>query len=187
MTNIKTTQYKRFNIEYWIDEDPISPREWDNIGKIACFHRRYDLGDKHHFNDSQDLIDFIQDNQSELVYLPIFAYEHSGITIRTASYECQWDSGQIGFIYAYKKNMIEQGFKSEAEMLTCLKQEIKTYDDYIVGNVYGYTITDEEGEMLDSCGGFVGDFSYVETEAELTADYYDNKLPKQLDIAFCFA
>jgi hypothetical protein len=72
-------------------------------------------------------------------------------------------------------------------MLNCLKQEIKTYDDYLVGNVYGYTITDEEDEMLDSCGGFVGDFSYVETEAELTADYYDNKLPQQLDIAFSFA
>lgn len=187
MTNIETTQYKRFNIEYWIDEDPISPREWDNIGKIACFHRNYDIGDKHHFNDSQDLIDFIQDNKSEVVYLPIFAYEHGGITIHTAPYECQWDSGQIGFIYAYKKDMIENGLKLEEDMLQSLKQEVKTYDDYLVGNVYGYTITDDEGEMIDSCGGFIGDFSYVEREAETTADYYDNKLPKQLDIAFSFA
>lgn len=187
MTNIKTTQYKRFNIEYWSDDYSDSPRDWDNIGKMACFHNRYDLGDKHHFNDAEDLIDFIQDNSADIVSLPIFAYEHGNITISTRPFSCRWDSGQIGFIYAYKKDMIENGHKSEEDMLEVLRQEVKTYDDYIVGNVYGYTITDDEGEMLDSCGGFIGDFNYVEREAELSADYYDNKLPKQLDIAFSFA
>ena len=38
------------------DEDPINPREdYDNFGKMACWHRRYNLGDKHDYEDSADL------------------------------------------------------------------------------------------------------------------------------------
>ena len=34
------------------DEDAFNPRhEYDHIGHMVCFHRRYDLGDKYHYND----------------------------------------------------------------------------------------------------------------------------------------
>ena len=32
-------------IKVFVDEDPQSPREWDNAGTMVCFHRRYNLGD----------------------------------------------------------------------------------------------------------------------------------------------
>lgn len=28
------------------DPDPMSPRDWDNLGTMVCWHRRYDLGDE---------------------------------------------------------------------------------------------------------------------------------------------
>ena len=44
-----------------------------------------------------------------------------------------------------------------------LKGEVKHYDDYVQGNVYGYNIeNNESGEILDSCGGYIG------------LDYYDD-------------
>jgi hypothetical protein len=32
--------------------------------------------------------------------LPVYLYDHSGLTINTTGFTCPWDSGQIGWIYA---------------------------------------------------------------------------------------
>ena len=39
-----------------------------------------------------------------------------------------------------------------------LKGEVETYDQYLTGQVYGFTISEEEGDEdeLDSCWGFYG-------------------------------
>ncbi len=36
------------------DSDPMSPREWDNVGKMVCWHRRYNLGDEQPSYDAQE-------------------------------------------------------------------------------------------------------------------------------------
>lgn len=38
-------EYKGYTIEIRQDELAGSPREWDNLGTMVCFHRRYNLGD----------------------------------------------------------------------------------------------------------------------------------------------
>jgi hypothetical protein len=43
-------------IEY--DHDPESPRDWDNMGTMVCFHRRHALGDEHNYK--QDPNEFLQ-------------------------------------------------------------------------------------------------------------------------------
>ena len=37
---------KKFELEVVQDTDPESPRTWDNLGTMVCFHKRYELGDK---------------------------------------------------------------------------------------------------------------------------------------------
>jgi len=37
-----------------------------------------------------------------------------------------------------------------------LENEIKIYDDYLRGEVYGYRILNEEGDVEDSCSGYFG-------------------------------
>jgi len=34
-------------LEIFQDENPESPRSWDNMGTMVCFHERYSLGDVH--------------------------------------------------------------------------------------------------------------------------------------------
>jgi hypothetical protein len=177
-------EYKRFKIEYWYDEYSDNPREWECIGDMICFHKRYDLGDKHQFNSPDDLMDFLNDNKNEIVYLPIYAYEHGGITISTKPYSCQWDSGQVGVIYAYRDKLKKHGYKTDDEIEYVLNQEVKTFDDYLRGECYGFTLYDDSGEMLESVGGFLGDIEYCENESVITANYYDNKLPMQYELNF---
>lgn len=93
--------------------------------------------------------------------LPLYLYDHSGITMNTSGFSCPWDSGQVGWIYMTYDTAQKEHF-NEQEAINCLNGEVKCYDQYINGEVYGYQIveTDEEGNEIDSvagCTGFYGD------------------------------
>ena len=39
----------------------------------------------------------------------------------------------------------------------CIRGELEAYSDYLQGNCWQYCITDEDGNVVDSCSGFIGD------------------------------
>jgi len=90
-----TEDYMGFTIELWTDEHAEDPRQCDNLGKMVCSHRRYKLGDKHSLSvgDIQELTE-----RNDVLWLPLYLYDHSGITMRTTSFADPWDSGQVGII-----------------------------------------------------------------------------------------
>jgi len=172
-----------------VDDDmPLNPRtDYDNLGKMVCWHSRYNLGDEHDYDEPRDFLqkklfemyssypssqygkpiyDFIKSGKAEtakleydrsahewvlyekwfggnewsksssypaslkgkevpdwflddclsalehkellqlleqsgkFVILPLYLYDHSGITMNTTGFSCPWDSGQVGWIYA---------------------------------------------------------------------------------------
>ena len=93
-----------FTLRIVQDEDPVNPRlDFDNLGKMICFHKRYNLGDEHNidpvdFNGWDDMAVHLTKAHDAAVILPLFLYDHSGITLQTSPFSCPWDSGQIGFI-----------------------------------------------------------------------------------------
>jgi hypothetical protein len=97
--------------------------------------------------------------------LPLYLYDHSGITISTKPFGCPWDSGQVGFIFA------DRECKEYDDMLAGLTAEVETYDSYLTGDVYGYTIEDQDGNVVHSCWGFYG-CEYCKTEALHNAQAY---------------
>ena len=159
------------------DEYPESPRTWSNLGTMACFHRRYSLGDKDipfssdDFNGWDEMEAYIYKELNALIVLPLYLYDHSGITINTTGFSCRWDSGQIGFIYAtkdaimkeYDVKRIRRDLKEKVEKM--LVNEVAVYDQYLTGDVYGFEILKitkcNEGHSHetheDSCSGFYGD------------------------------
>lgn len=145
-----------------------SPREWYNLGTMVCFHNRYDLGDKHSY-DADDYSGWEEMEKAILkeegrgtIILPLYLYDHSGITMRTSPFGCRWDSGQVGFILANKKTILSEfGKKIVTKKLRervsgILEGEVETYTQYLEGEIYGFQIVDEEGEVVDSCYGFYG-------------------------------
>jgi len=180
MENITSFEHKGLKVSIWRDEDPIDPRDWDNIGEMVCFHNRYKLGDKHTFRDPEQFEAFMVEEGDNLIILPLYLYDHGGITMKTTPFNCGWDSGQVGYIYMTKKRAEEEGLKDPYKTL---EHEVKEYNHYLVGNCYGYTIEDEQGEMLDSCGGFLGYDDFATEEAISNADYWEKTLPKQYSLA----
>ena len=100
----------KYIIKVETDDDPLNPREeYDNMGTMVCFHKRYVLGDKHEYKESDyngwgELEKAITRKEDAAVLLPIFMYDHSGITIQTRPFSCPWDSGQVGFIFVSKND-----------------------------------------------------------------------------------
>jgi len=144
------------------------PRQWDNLGKMVCFHGRYNLGDKHDFKTPQDFKAYLEGDEfgSEVVVkLPLYLYDHSGITMSTSSFNDSWDSGQVGVIYATAQDVLKE-YGNGAKVVTpemvekatkALEAEVKIYDTYIRNDIYMFSIEDEDGEVVDSCGGFFGE------------------------------
>lgn len=165
MDPIQTENYKDYTINIYIDNNPINPRENDNCGKMICFHKRYDLGDKHDYNSKDynswdEISKAITKDNDVAVILPLYLYDHSGITINTTGFSCSWDSGQVGFIFA-TKDLIRDVFgiknvtkKHKDKAKNILLAEVKIYDKYIRGEYYGYSITDPDGKDDKSCWGF---------------------------------
>lgn len=154
-------------LEIHIDECPESPRKWDNLGAMVCWHSRYILGDKHDFSSPQEFREEVDGRSAILV--PLYLLDHSGLTIRTdptmfqACDPAGWDWQQIGFIYAsHEKIRNEYGVKRvtkavREKVIGVLEAEVATYDQYLRGEVYGYVLRDKKSGEEDSCWGFFGD------------------------------
>jgi hypothetical protein len=165
-----------------IEQDPYpdDPRNWDNAGVMYCSHRNYNLGDeqfKANMFDSWDEVEeyLIEERQAKVI-LPLYLYDHSGITMNTTGFSCGWDSGRVGFIYLDKDTILKEW---EYKKLTkerrkkledYLRTEVQTYDQYLTGDVYWYGITDENGELVDSCGGYYGEDDCL-SEGESVLNY----------------
>jgi hypothetical protein len=203
------------------DECDCDPREWDNVGIMACWHRNYNLGDEQPKSRPEEwmrdlacaLDDTLEDriwywesgngwtylaanyedpvavcdakisnlvdgalDKHVPVMLPLYLYDHSGITMNTSGFSCPWDSGQVGWIYATREKILEE---QSAKRLTkrmvewarrLLIAEVEEYDHYLTGNVWGYSIkvvrydkcescdcVSEVEEFEESCWGYLGD------------------------------
>jgi len=173
--------HKTYTIKIFQDDSPISPREGDNLGTIICWHRNYDLGEINGRKGNIDPHEFVAQKRKEgAVILPVYLYDHSGITINTTGFSCQWDSGQVGWIFADKdairkwyqvKNITK---KLREQVRDHLMNEIEIFDKYIREEMYGFIIEDEDEKHIDSCWGF-----YYEREC---MEYAESQIPSEQDI-----
>ena len=183
------TENKKYRIKIIQDTNPESPREWDNLGTMVCFHGRYDLGDKHNYNFNdfsswEEQRKVISKNEDVCVILPLYLYDHSGITMNTTGFSCGWDSSQVGWIFVSKEKVrkdynVKRINKELVEKVTkVLVGEVETYDQYLIGDVYGYEIYEvntcdlgcEHETLIDSCWGYYGEDDCM-TEAMSIVDY----------------
>lgn len=192
-----TVKSKTLVLTIEADQLAESPRiSMDNIGNMYCWHKRYSLGDEHHFPMPEDFRQSMEEEygknwKKKVVILPLYLYDHSGITIRTSPFSCPWDSGQVGWIWADKndlrkefpKKIRESGKDWERRMEECLRSEVATYDQFIRGGVVRYAVTDSDGTVIDSlCGIYLDDSrdaidqimtDYLEYEGVLTKGQLD--------------
>jgi len=177
---MENVEYRGYTIEIESDNDPLNPRtDYDTGTVMVCQHGCYSLGDEKHgvdlggCNNWADVKQAIIDQKSPIVILPLYLYDHSGITMNTTGFGCRFDSGQVGFIFVDEAKCDMIGWtkeyiatltngdnpkykgKEREEILTdFMISDVETYDNYISRQVYRFEIDGIEDEY--SCGGFFG-------------------------------
>lgn len=152
------------------DDNPNDPRTWDNAGVMACAHNRYNLGDN---NTSLNIEQagswkaceaWLKENA--IVWLPLALYDHGGITMSVGTGKDKWDSGQVGYIYAGRKEFDWAGLdpkKDIERMRNNLIAEVEEYDKYLRGECWRWSY--ETRTECHTCGK--GEWEYIEG----TGDY----------------
>jgi len=184
--------YKGYRIRIEPDEDAESPREWDNLGTMMCFHRRYELGDKNLGYKSSDykgwdellagiVMRYRKDEGGVEAVLPLYLMDHSGLSLNTTTTGfamCDpqgWDWGQVGWIFVGRKKVLREfgwrrvSKKRREKVMEVLRAEVKAYDRYLSGDVWGFIVEKDE-DHVDSCWGFYGQEEALE-EARGVVDW----------------
>lgn len=171
MTVADTKTYKGHEIEVKYDENPESPRSMDNVCVFHVAHSNYSFGDKN-YSDSESIkaAEAKAKRDGDLV-LPLYMYDHSGITISLSPFSCKWDSGQVGFVQVPRKKFVEEFGKKiftpklKAKAKEWAINETETLDKYIRGEMFGYVVDDD-----DSCWGYYS-IEDAMNEAESIVDW----------------
>lgn len=166
---ITSTDGRKFRLVIEQDEFSQDPREWDNLGTMLCCNRYHQLGDCNSNRETEEQLaelcrkygrtDEEIDNmlfneevqflleQEDICGLPLYITDHSGISMQTYRV-CTWDSSFVGLIFVDKQTFFAETCRKDdcdwkAEVKKILEAEIKTYSQFLEGDVQQYTLYEE--------------------------------------------
>lgn len=111
-----------------------------------------------------DPVRWAVEKEGATVVLGLYLYDHSGITMSASTlykkgekqeggnpFHCRWDSGMVGIMYDTPEGRKMCGTPDDL-IEECLHGEVKTYDDYLTGQVFWLEV---EGPLCnETCGGY---------------------------------
>jgi hypothetical protein len=139
------------------------------------------------------LADWIRQEYGARVIIPLFLYDHSGISMSAGDaiiarpdevgdfahqhrhpFDAHgWDVSSVGVIFDTLSGVEECMGKDATleDIEKALRAEVEIYSSYLEGDVMLYAVTDEETGYNDSCGGFVGDSDHCEQQCFESLEY----------------
>lgn len=187
-----TEQHGDLRLEIFADESPSSPREWSNLTRIIGWDRRFNLSDENqptprwigedytplgwwesYINVDPDETDNripTIDGVKVLFSAPLHLvdYGSNGVQLRIRPWADDEWNGASGVVYvpedAWDECMGADHVKpTDAEgWIELIRGEVKTYESYLNGHVYGYVVSKlttcdlgyEHATEEDSCWGY---------------------------------
>lgn len=167
MDIVKREDHGDYIVTVYLDPDPehANPRDWSNLGTMVCGHRHYNLGDVQVTSGER-----WEAPDDVAVILSLGLIDHSGISMYVGGGAHPadpggWDSGTVGVIYATSADLVreygEDTPETRAKADELLRLEVKTYDQYLMGEVYGWVV--EKRQPACECCDHTPDPEHVES------------------------
>ena len=146
--------------KFFYDDSTDSPRNDTNVATILTWERDYDSPDennntfeefaeKHGVDVSKKWdLDSVMDAMREEGYyvVPVYALHHSVSHYSTHDFHDPWDSGVVGVAFCKK----QEGLPDDDDYLRrIIDREVKTYDAWVNGEIYGVTRLDKTEDIVD--------------------------------------
>jgi len=151
----------RVKMDHSDNSDLLEDLRMNEFGHFCAWHRNYELG-RLNGDEAREFIEFAPEGS---IRIPIYIYQHSGVVLSTTPFSCPWDSGQVGWWIFTPEDIAQYESEEKArEMIPKgVEASIASMNAISNGDIWGYEIIDFDGDVADSCWGFVGsDESTVE-------------------------
>lgn len=140
------------------DPDPQSPEEWGNTDLfLVGRHRSFTVRSI----DGVAALDASAfDGKGSHFAIPLYAYIHSGTHLflrkgdadTAAGSHAGWDTCEVGTVLVSRTEWPEA-----EDALAAAQSLVAEWNTYLSGDVWGYAIEDEDGNVEDSCWGYYGE------------------------------
>ena len=141
------------------DSDIQNPSEFDGSWTLYSFSRRHASyrDPSEFFPNGRPSIGLRRKLEVGTAFVLSY-FEHSGCkwSLRGKGPKCQFDSVDVAGILIWENSVKDMGAKTKEQRAQDAEYFLTIYTDWCNGNGYGYDVTDEKGELLDSCFGFYG-------------------------------
>lgn len=163
------TIYKDNNgrfFKLFYDEYSESPRLDDNVATILTWERDYsspdenndtfeEFAEKHGVDVSKEWdLDSVMDAMREEGYyvVPVYALHHGVAHYSINDFNDPWDSGVVGVAFCKK----QEGLPDNDDYLRkIIDREVKTYDAWVNGKIYGIVRLGQDETVLDESAGYM--------------------------------
>lgn len=194
-TKTSITTEPRLIIQH--DEDAESPRQWDNLGYFITVDRNHTSPDSYKLQhdkirniimdtaedatDQNDHIERItkeineQTTEKVLAIYPVVKHEHGNVVYRLAT-QHGFDYSNNGFYIVTDKTANLLGTPKE-DFERVIKGELETYTQWVNGEVYGFTLYNEDGTLDNSCWGY---YDIEDIRGELPEEFKNEDLTAYL-------
>lgn len=142
-------------------EDPSNFAGW----KLVSFNRRHGSYESPYnylvLNKDQELVGANIGINSKLragTAFVLSCHEHGSIhwALQGEAFNCPWDTAQVAGILLWTQDPSNLGAKSYTDRQKDARAFLRIYTNWCNGWCYWYSLETENGEHVDSCGGYYG-------------------------------
>lgn len=157
----------------WHPDYALGDFQVTNLDGRGAVSERFERDD---FRDMRTLARYLTLVQGAVGLRPLYLYDHSGISISAGSPNpfdnptvrrdefgqgLGWDSSMVGFVYTTHERITElcgddPKYHAEEWVNEQVSLEVRVYNDYLTGQVYGYIVAPGSDDE-ESCWGYLGD------------------------------
>jgi hypothetical protein len=161
---METINYKGYSINIDNDNDGFadSPNDWGNTDSFLVYDHRDFFVERGGFSP-EDIFETMQTGKKLFdgyFYFPVYAYIHSGVSLRLQRWFPGLPQGHNEFDVSFKGFCLvkkEKGCYTMEKAYKIAECIVEEWNDYLSGNVWNFRTEDKDGEIIDSCCGFYGD------------------------------
>lgn len=162
------------------DTDPLSPSEYADVSLfIVANHRDFYVAEPGEKRVPVSASDLLKKYKKTHWIFPMEAYIHSGVVLALSGEgnfpDRRWDVSQLGYVFAAKSE-----WRLSAKAREAALAHIEDWNRYLLGDVWGYVIEDDDGTHVDSCWGYYDKKLCEEDAVQALASAENNAENKKL-------